>query len=414
MGRDSPASWVRITRQLSEGGSWSSLGTIRSADDTRTWPRRDRTAPLPMYVHYARGGLYSLTPSLTCMVICFVFEDSFRNRLDEVLRRYRQTFTRPVLRGHQIFDPESQKTEEARLVRHECTNLAAKWFRENLPGVFSSGLLGDQLPTCELVTLHKAEPFPDRERGESRPSEYLRVLDLQFSPSVWRAVDTSSLKLSFGLRGQNLEYHSIFAIRDTDIDGDQLLQSYGGLSGLATYVDHTYQEEIGKLAIQPLLDGYSRRLNKLRDAVTTGIRRPSRRRPFHALQALVDNVAYDIDVAAVTSDLIASTEEPSKFCRGLARFQPCHDWLSQTSLEEGFRLAVNRHATRLKETDRSLRDHLTQFGSLIAATEDIRTQNRIVWLTVLVAATALATLLTTDPDSALVGWLQDIWRHLGL
>ena len=278
--------------------------------------------------------------------------------------------------------------------------------------MFSSGLLGDQLPTCELVTLHKAEPFPDPGGGDSPPPGYLRALDLQFSPSVWRSKDTLNLKLSFGPLRQNLEYHSVFAIRDTDIDDKQLLQPYGGLPGLDTYIDHTYQQVIGKLAIQPLLDGYSRRLNKLRDTVTTGIRRSSRRRPFHTLQALVDNAAYDVDIAAVTTDLITFTKEPSRFSHKLARFEPCHDWLPQDSLAASFRSAVNRHAMTLNQTDRSLRDHLTQFGSLIAATENIRTQNRILLLTVIVAAVALVTVLATDLGSALVGWLQDIWRRL--
>ena len=412
-GRESPASWVRITRQHSEGGSSLYLGTIRSGDDERSWPPRDRTAPLPMYVRYAGGGIYSLTPSLTCIVIRFMFEDNFRCRLDATLRRRRQTFTRPVSRsGREILDPERQKTDEVRRLRQECANLAARWFRENLPGVFSSGLLGDQLPTCELVTLHKAEPFPDRERGEYAPAGYLRVLDLEFSPSVWRSKDTPSLKFSLELLGQNPEYHSIFVVKDTEIEGTKLLEAYGGLPGLATYVDVAYREMIGKVAIRPLLNGYSRRLNKLRDTVTTGIRLPSRKRPFHALKVLIDNFAYDVDIAAVTTDLISSTGTPSRFCHSLKRFESCYDWQTRGSLAEGFRSTVNRHATRLKQTDRSLRDHLTQFGSLIAATEDVRTQNRILWLTVIVAGLAVVTFFSSDADSALVDWLQNIWRHL--
>ena len=202
------------------------------------------------------------------------------------------------------------------------------------------------------------------------------------------------------------------------MDGNQLLQPYGGLPGLATYVDSTYQEMIGKLAIPTLLDGYARRLYQLRDTVTTEIRRPAGRRPLHTLQALVDNVAYDVDIAAVTSDLIESTEESPRFFRDLARFKPCYDWQSQDSPAEHFRHTVNRYAIRLKQTDRSLRDHLTQFGSLIAATEDVRTQNRILWLTVvvtvltfLVAIVALATFLATDLGAVLVDWLQDTWRR---
>ena len=411
-GRESPASWVRITRQHSEGGSWFNLGTIRSGDDKRSWPPRDRTAPLPMYVRYARGGVYSFTPSLTCVVMRFVFEDNFRCRIDEALRRSRQTFTRPVLHGREVLDPERQKTEEVRLFRQECVNHATKWFRENLPGVFSSDLLGDQLPTCELVTLHKAERFPDREREEYIPSGYLRVLDLEFSPSVWKTEDIPSLKFSLELSGQNPEYHSIFVVRDAEIEGAKLLEAYGGLPGLAAYVDVTYRGMIGKVALRHLLDGYSRRLNELRDAVTARIRRPSRRRTSRTLQVLVDNVAYDVDIAAVTTDLIASTEEPSWFFRDLSRFEPYYEWISRDSLTEVFRPAVNGHAKRLKQTAQSLRDHLTQFGSLTAATEDVRTQNRILWLTVIVAVLAVVTFFSGDADSALLDWLHDIWRQL--
>ena len=411
-GRESPASWVRITRQHSEGGSWLYLGTIRSGDDRRQWPPRDRTASLPMYVRHARGGIYSFTPSLTCIVMCFVFEDNFRCRIDQALRRCRQTFTRSVSRHREFLDPERQKTEEVRLLRHECVNLAARWFRENLPGVFSSGLLGDQLPVCELVTLHKAEPFPDREGKEYTPSRYMRVLDLEFSPSVWRTKDIPSLKFSLELSGQNPEYLSMSVARDAEVEGAKPLEAYSGLPGLATYVDSTYREMIGKVAIRPLLDGYSRRLNELRDAVTARIRRPSRRRPSHTLQALVDNVAYDVDIEAVTSDLIASTEDSSSFYRDLSRFEPCFEWQSRGTLAEVFQPVSNRHAVRLKQTAQSLRDHLTQFGSLIAAAEDVRTQRRILWLTVIVAGLAVVTFFSSDADSALVDWLQDIWRHL--
>ena len=417
-GRESPASWVRMTRQLPEGDNWLNLGTIRSTGDKTLWPRRDRTAPLPMNVDYARGGLYSITPSLTCIVICFVFEDRFRSRLDQTLRRYRQTFTRPVSRGHEIFDPERQKTEEARRARRECANLAAKWFRENLPGVFSSGLLVDQLPTYELVTLRKADPFPALEVAEPPPG-YLRVLDLKISPVVWRSKDIPGLKFSFGLLGHRLEYHSVLAVRETDMDNSDFLHSYGGLPGLAAFVDRTYQKMIGLVALQPLLDGYSRCLNNLRDNVTTEIRRKGRRRPVDTLQKLVNNVAYDVDIAAITTDLISSTGEPTRFWRDLAGFEPCYDWQSQVSLSESFRLAVNNHATRLKQTDQSLRDHLTQFGSLLAATEDVRSQNQMLWhtrlvaaLTVFVTAMTLLTFLATDLGSGMVSWLQDAWRHM--
>ena len=280
--------------------------------------------------------------------------------------------------------------------------------------MFSSGLLGYQLPTYELVTLHKAEPFPDRNGEEFPPPAYLQILGLEFSPSVWKEKQAPSLKFSWGLGSRDPEYHSVFAVKDTDIEEKKQLEAYGGLSGLPDYIDSAYNKMIVKLALIPLLEGYSRRLNKLRDSVTEGIRRPSRRSPIHTLEELLGNVAYDVDIAAVTTDLISTTKEPSWLDRPLKTFERCNNWAPQIPLSEIFRSAINRHAMGLKQTDKSLRDHLTQFGSLIAATENVRTQKRILWLTLFVAVLALATFFGTDADSELLGWFQDIWSRLGL
>ena len=275
------------------------------------------------------------------------------------------------------------------------------------------------MPTCELITLHNAEPFPDREKADYTPSGYLRALDLEFSLSAWRSKDFPSLKMSLYLWGQNLDYHSVFAVRVTEIDDAQRLASYGGLPGLPTYVDLTYQEMIGKLAIRALVDSYSRSVNELRDAVTVRIRRPSRRRPSHALQVLIDNVAYDVDIATVVSDVITTTEESSIFYRDLANFEPCYGKVSKGSLAEVFRTSVKRQATNLNLAAQSLRDHLTQFGSLVAAAQGVRTQSLILWLTVIVAcltvivaAFTAVTFFSGDDDSTLVGWLKDILNHL--
>ena len=84
--RNSPGDWVRNNRQYSSGGSWLNLGLIRSDDDERIQPTPYRTAWLPKSVDHALGGVYSITPSLTCVVICFVFEESVREGIDDALR----------------------------------------------------------------------------------------------------------------------------------------------------------------------------------------------------------------------------------------------------------------------------------------------------------------------------------------
>ena len=414
-GRISPGSWVRNTRQFSSGGSWLNLGRIRSDDDRRLWPMPYRTAQLPKSVDHARGTIYSVTPSLTCVVICFVFDDQVRTRLDYALRKPRRTFIRTLSSGYQPVTPYWQKSEDIHQVRDEYRNLAANWFRENLPGAFCSGLHEGRLPTYELVTLRKAEPFPDPMATDVFRADYLRILDLMSSTSVWRSTDTPGLKMSLGNFGIDSGYDVTFVAREDEIDNEQSLELYGGMPELPNYVDSEYSSAIALMAIEPLLDGYSKGLNEFRDSVEISIRRRSRHRPFLTLEKIVENSAYDVDVAAVSADILSHAEETYRFWQELTKFKPSYDWGNQDPLAKPFGFAVNNHAMRLRQADQALRDHLTQYGSLIAAMENVKTQRQVFCLTIFVAAVAVATFLATDLASASLAELLKIWRSvLGL
>ena len=179
LGTSDPIAWISRSRQHHFGSGWLNIGVIYSRTDDIYDPFR-RTAPLPPHVEYATGGLYSLTPSLFCIVMGFVFEEDYCAQFDKALRTDRQTYThaykKSSTRRYRIYGPETQKSDHIRRIRAEMVGLAKDWFQEHLPGLFSSGLLGGELPTCELVTLRKAEPFAPR-KGNGL-SSYLSVLDL--------------------------------------------------------------------------------------------------------------------------------------------------------------------------------------------------------------------------------------------
>ena len=77
--------------------------------------------------------------------------------------------------GFSIFDPRTQKTDEIESVRSTASQSAAKWFRDNLPGAFSSGLLEGRVPVCDFMTLRDAKPFPKIEKPIPGLA-YLRML----------------------------------------------------------------------------------------------------------------------------------------------------------------------------------------------------------------------------------------------
>ena len=409
--RDNPVDWVQANRLHFYGGSWLNLHRY--------------TVPLPENVEAASVTCYAVTPSLTCIVVCFKFEKDYRSRLDKALRVYRQTYARPSEDGRScgIYEPGLQKSDDVLRIRSEAANLAANWFCSNLPGVFSSGLIEGELPVCEFVTLRKAEPFPKDIQAEDKTTRsYLRILGLDFSSSVWRSTDNPGLKFASHLRGRSLgddrQHHSVLAARENDIDGDYL-ENWGGLENICSYVNERVIFLIGRWAILALLDGYNRILNSARDSFTINFEKQPTRRTIPALRKTLRNAPHSVDISAITADLISSIQRPSMLFYGMEDFEPCHDQMNQNSFSKSTCLVIGKRAVQLQKMDQSLRDLLNQYGSLMAATESIRMQELvikmtwgIIFLAVVSLVISMASLIISidigDAISVLVAWLRSL------
>ena len=414
--RPSPISQIQEWRQRSHSNAWLNLGIILPQETDNFFSSRSLTAPMPPHVEYATGGLFSLTSSLTCIVIGFVFEKDFSTQFDEALRKNRQTYRKPsrprkpFRRSYTIYSPVTQKTNHICQIRTEIAELAARWFRENLPGIFSSGILGGNLPTCEFVTLRKAKPFPLRSKGNALQSgsRYLSVLDMHSTFNTWRSVDIPCLKFSEGRTGNSTpRYHSILAVRESDLDSDRSARIHS--------IDREMQHLISRWAILPLLVGYSQHLNAIRDSAL--FRSNSRQNSTKILETLSHHVSYSVDIAAVTAELISYTQNHSWFGLNLGTFKPCDEKSSESddhTLTKGLCSAIEERATWLQKTDQSLRDHLTQYGSLLGAKENVRLQRTIRFLTWVILILTLLTVVLSWSElqklwSVISQWLRDLW-----
>lgn len=398
-----PTSWIQRLRQSSHGGGYMPLDVIGRIPETVTFlGARDRAEPLPPQVQYMDGGLYSLTSSLICVVMRFVFEKDFSTQFDKALRTDRQTY----IKSHTIYDPERQKIDHISQVRADMAELAGRWFCENLPGLFSSGILGGALPTCEFVILRQAEPFPPRREGNARPPEYLSVLGMDSAFGVWQSEKTPGLKFTDShWRDRALQYHAILAGRDSDSNKEKFEMSVdeGVIFGPAIGA------LLSRWAILSLLEGYGQHLNTVRDS---SLFRPgSRQSSVKILKTLGQHVSYSVDIAAVTAELVSYTRELSLFSYGLETFKPCDEQRYEAgfTLTDSFRSAIGERAIRLQKTDQSLRDHLAQYGSLLGAKENIRLQKTLRFLTVIIMLLTLALFLDSDTLPELLQWLRDRW-----
>lgn len=391
-----PALWVRQLRETAFGSGWFSLGVICRTGE-KTFASIDRTAPLPPHVSYATGEIFSITSSTTCIVMGFALDEEYSRRMNQALRREHETYLERRRRGYRMHGPASQKKAALRVVRAHIRELATNWFRAHLPGLFSSGILDGEFPTCEFMTLRVGRPFPQPEERVER-EEYLHLLDVGDDWDAWPCRDTPGLKFAWPvLRDEENRFHAIVAAREDDF-AEENLRMYGGpgRSSYTAYVDRHLKGLLSRWALLAVLSGFERHLNAIRDSAI--FRVDHRRKPRILLETLGAHLSQSVDIAAVSAELANTTQQKGSFNEEAGDFTPAHSVFGRTqdaTAAEALRKHVGERAAWLQIADRSVRDLLTQYGTALAAAENIRLQHSVRWLTwILVFLTVTIAVLT--------------------
>ena len=406
------ADWIYRSRQRPPGYDHLDVGTIYpcGTDVPVAEQQSSLKAQLPSGVEYATAKIYSLTSSLTCVVMGFVFEKGFSASFDEALRTDRKTcYKEPSVKGgtRTICDPQTQKTDHVFQIRSDIAKLSTKWFQENLPGVFSSGTEGEIVPTCEFVTLRRAEPFPESTGNKTGIPKYLSALEMEDfgflsflkKRDVWRSKNTEGLKLGIpGRADHNLRYHLILAANESYFEQENVRFSVDlSRKQQILSVEFSTNGLLARWAVLPLLESYHKRISAIRDSAV--FRPESRRSPVKTLEALDSHVSDSVDMAAVVNEMVFYAQEnsPFSFFSG-SSFVPCDNLYSSSDWNLGKKIYfdVRNQATWLQKTDQSLRDYLTGYGSLLGATENVKLQGKLWLLTVVIAVLTLVLALESS------------------
>ena len=191
---EDPVSWLSRTRRHGDGG-WKTLGFLVSPGADKDLTGVVRNGPLPDGVEYCHASIAVLTPSLVAVAVCFTFSQEKSTVFEDVLRRDRQPISKKTQRGWEHYLPPSQKGNDVRQARKELVALAAAWFSDNLPGIFSSGLMSSDVPTCELLTLRQAEPIPCKTDDDPVAREYLMMLGVYWGTDSWVCIEPSWIEV---------------------------------------------------------------------------------------------------------------------------------------------------------------------------------------------------------------------------
>lgn len=408
-----PILGIEKMRERHAGGQMTHLGYLVPKGSTRVLGPTVRVAPLPKGVDYAIADLYSVTPSLQCVVVCFVLEEDVASRFDQALRDTCRTEATLTKDGWLYSLPDRQKAERVAEIRQDLSDSVVRWFRKNLRGLFSSGLLHGEIPICEGITTRVAEPFPAPSERDGAFASYTSLLGIDQDRGVWRCQEDPTLKLRFPRDGdRSLQHSAVLAANEPRLTGSYL----GGhlMDAEEMYPTHALMSPwLSVWGLVPLLRGYVRLVRDVRDS--PALRDADQKFAAVILEKLRGYLAYSIDISDVASEL--SKEPVGRF--PLAQsvpFDPCVPGQSKLPLLDFLDGKIKGLASWVLGREQALRDQVVQISSLLGIEENIRTQTkmrRMTWwvLVLSVVAIGIAVLSLTVNLAGLMASFTELSRE---
>lgn len=386
--------------------------------DSKRYIGHIRRAPLPPSVDSAIGRIYSLTSSITCVVICFILKEEPSEQFNVVLKTEFATTQKAISKtGYKIIEPYFHKKTAIKDIRNNIRSEAKTWFRNFLPGFFSTDSVNGEFPTCELTTLLQQEPLPASRGERSTRLGWLELLGLDYDFRTWRS-EHPELKLNWSTRlEEDQSSHCLISCRKDSISDEELKPYGGGKTSLVVYIDMLLNDLISRWAILTMLTSFERYLNSIRDTITfTPIKGGA---SLILLKKLSAHFSNSVNISIVSSELRRFASQPRRFDHECAAFNPTHPKYygeDKATLCKTLREIIIERSKRLNNFDRTTRDLLAQFGTMISSHENIGLQGRIgkltlvlVFLTIVLLALTLITALNLPLDwSAYRGYLSSL------
>lgn len=251
---------------------------------------------LPRSVDRAEAVIEWVTASLTIVTVEFVLAPGASDKLNQSLSRDFSTGVFATRSDVTVVFPGRRRAWAARQELIRLRTDCAAWMKRNLPGAFSRGALGGDIPSCQSMTLDLGKPL-DR---------YADVFDpFQFSVGVdgideaWESPRMPGFRLRAPIHNDADVHHAwrhwllaahkagvaAAGAEDEVVAADSYRQR---LSPLATLLAET-------IGIAGLLEGYRMALARLGDGIGTPKRRF--RRPLSRENDLINDlntVARDV------------------------------------------------------------------------------------------------------------------------
>ncbi|MEN8513553.1 hypothetical protein [Burkholderia sp. RS02] len=400
---DSIVAWTNNVR-LGRTAGWISLGLVTSS------PRRgsERVAKLPSGIQSAAPILMSLTPSITALVMTFYLDDRASYALDVPLRASYSTqteegrgsewwnvvahvlFKRNIRLSRTIHDPYSQRRRSVAACISKIEESCTDWVRQNLPGVFSSGLHQGLFPTATLMITETANPGAEN----LQPIRAFDGLSINRDFDAWVSDQWPSARLVLPGIHDNNGLRLTFACRR----GDAFPEAPGYVeptsNGTIAYrANEMIRELLSRWALSGMLDGYHELLSRLRDR-SAGTRSYRPVQDLKELRSLVRTQLYDMELSA--HEITQFTKDPW-YRIHIPSMRPMDSrHRKEADLIESLRNTQHQRAEQVSRESELLKSVLSLSSDLSQTITNLRIQWFIVLLTLISIGVAIAALYVSE------------------
>ncbi|WP_341936870.1 hypothetical protein [Marinimicrobium sp. C2-29] len=388
---DSLEKWMNEIREGRQAG-WKSLGVVSPAEAAHFMS--ERTASLPPGARAALPILMSITPSITALIIGFIFDDHVSSSLESSLRAEFETITRkdPLFRswhviryvltgcsdrlGHSIYSPDLLRRDAVKARLNEVEGTCVEWVQKNLPGTFSSWP-GSRNPTAVLLLTDKIKPMSEK----ARSVRALEGLALDRDYDAWESDEWPDAKLAFP-RGWGDESRRLtFACRRSDaVPKKPYYHDPESNWTIAQRADSLIRGFISRWAITCLLDTYHEMLSAWRDQIARegGYRTV---RDLKDFRALARTTLYDIGIC--TEEIVEFSQKKAGYRFNVIEFSRVrYTPENRRDLVANLRSSQKSRARQVQREASLLQSTLSTSNQLSQTISSIRIQRVVVGLSI--------------------------------
>jgi hypothetical protein len=402
-----PVEWITSDRRRAGSAHWRRLPTVRP---TSSGSRSDVVDQMPTGIGYIQLNLRTLTSTVTALIAEFGLDNDRTQELEGILNREPPTLPPPYPEGlrSSLEDLRVPAVEEWRTcVRRDAASWLAKWF----PGSFHR-LAPGHLPAIEYLLTNQFRPW-EPGVGSSTP-DWAEIFDLDVGwRGSWQCVKIPSLRLQerFDTSSQPGQRHRlVLAASEQEFIADLAKQGlfrfpdpelpWAGVLGFIR-IAYDVQEMLVRWSLTALIRELEEQITGIQDFADQASRKRSSRALADTQRQLLHT---GIDSRIVVNDIIRYaqapawakrvldfTEVPQAFQRSVTGGDPAPQGEAPptASLAESLRQGQIADGQRVSRLETDLREILSTSAELTSASENLRLQSMVVWLTVIATIVAI-------------------------